>query len=121
MRFSINPNYTSFRLMVLLCWALTIVFSCPQAIIFRVLKHPTKEFYQCTTFNFFQDLSSPVVSGNTTQYLLVGLSPMQLGNIYHTIFNSVIFFLPVIIIVGSYARIFSILNRSDYLLCWLIY
>ena len=60
-------------MMVLVSWLLTILFSSPQvdilkmrnlenslsqiflkAIIFRVLKHPTKEFYQCTTINFFE-------------------------------------------------------------------
>ena len=98
--------------MVLISWILTIMFSCPQAIIFRLMKHPAKEFYQCTTYNFFQDISSPVVMGNTTHLLLLGLSAVQWANIYHTIFNSVIFFIPVLIIVSSYVRIFHIMDRS---------
>ena len=44
--------------MVIVAWLLTIIAASPQAIIFRVLKHPVKEFYQCTTFNFFESLST---------------------------------------------------------------
>ena len=97
--------------MVFISWLLTILFSSPQAIIFRVLKHPTKEFYQCTTYNFFQDLSSPMVMGNTTHMLLLGLRPVQWANIYHTIFNSEIFFIPLFIILGSYVKIYLIIYR----------
>ena len=46
--------------MVMVSWLATIIFSLPQAIIFRVLKHPEKDFYGCTTNNFFEDLSSPI-------------------------------------------------------------
>ena len=44
--------------MVIVAWILTLLFASPQAIIFRVLKHPEKEFYQCTTYNFFESLAS---------------------------------------------------------------
>ena len=68
-----------FRKMVTFAWLLTILFSSPQAIIFRVLKHPTKDFYQCTTINYFEDLSNEVVvvsdSGtNMTELQLLGLN-----------------------------------------------
>ena len=43
--------------MVVLAWLLTLIFSWPQAVIFRVLKHPKKDFYQCTTFKFFENLA----------------------------------------------------------------
>ena len=92
--------------MVAVAWILTIVFASPQAIIFRVLKHPVKDFYQCTTVDFFENLV-----GNKTEGLLVGLTPVQLADLYHTIFNSEIFFIPLIIIITSYCKIFIILLR----------
>ena len=97
--------------MVVLAWLLTMLFSCPQAIIFRVKKHPVKEFYQCTTYNYFEDLSTSVKVGNSTQLVLGGLTPMQWEDLYHTIFNTEIFFIPLIIIVGGYFKIFIILTR----------
>ena len=68
--------------MVIMAWLVTIIFTVPQAIIFRVLKHPVKEFYQCTTFNFFEELSSPVKIGNTTHLYLGGLTPIQWADLY---------------------------------------
>ena len=55
-----------FRLMVMLAWLMTLIFSWPQAVIFRVMKHPNKEFYQCTTFNFFENLALGI--GNDSFY-----------------------------------------------------
>ena len=99
------------RCQVILAWVLTLIFTIPQAIIFRVMKHPQKEFYQCTTYNFFEDLSTPVIVGNTTQLLLGGLTPVQWADLYHTVFNCQVFFAPLIAICASYACIYSILRR----------
>ena len=99
------------KVMVLSVWILTLVFATPQAIIFRVLKHPVKDFWQCTTVNFFENLSSTVTSENVTESLLLGLTPVQWADTYHTIFNCEIFFIPVIIILASYCKIFLILTR----------
>ena len=101
--------------MVIVSWLLTIIFSCPQAVIFRVLKHPAKEFYQCTTINFFEDLSEEVVvksnnATNTTELVLLGMTPDTWHNVYHSFVNCAIFFLPLIIIVISYARIYTIIS-----------
>ena len=41
---------------MILAWVVTLIFTIPQAILFRVMKHPEKDFYQCTTYNFFEDL-----------------------------------------------------------------
>ena len=97
--------------MVISAWILTLVFAAPQAIIFRVLKHPDKDFYQCTTYNFFESLSTPVEVGSITQLLLLGLTPKQWADLYHTIFNCEIFFIPLIIIVASYVKIYIILTK----------
>ena len=62
--------------MVLLAWLVTLISVTPQAVIFRVLKHPVQDFYQCTTEGFFESLNLPG-----------GLSPKQAADLYHTIFN----------------------------------
>ena len=99
--------------MVALAWIMTIVFSLPQAIIFRVKRHPYKEFYQCTTINFFADLSDRVTVNNSTHLQLLGLTPIQWENLYHTLFNSEIFFIPFVIIVASYIKIYFIITRYN--------
>ena len=48
------------RLMVIVAWLLTLVFTSPQAVIFRVLRHPMAEFYQCTTWGFFENFATEV-------------------------------------------------------------
>ena len=97
--------------MVLISWLATIVFTLPQAIIFRVLRHPENDFYQCTTYNFFEEFSTPFIEGNITKLYLAGLTPVQCGDLYHTIFNCQVFFAPVIAIVVSYTKIYSVLSR----------
>jgi hypothetical protein len=99
------------RLMVMLAWLGMLLISCPQAIIFRVLKHPDQDFYQCTAFKFFDDFSSPVEVGNTTILYLAGLTPVQWVDLYHTIFNCAVFFVPFIIIVVTYIMIYFELKR----------
>ena len=42
---------------------------------------------------------------------LYGLTPDQWEDAYHTMFNSQIFFIPLVIIVASYVKIFLILSR----------
>ena len=46
--------------MVIVAWLLTLVFTSPQAVIFRVLRHPMAEFYQCTTWGFFENFATEV-------------------------------------------------------------
>ena len=97
--------------MVILAWLGSLLFSCPQAIIFGVLKHPDQEFYQCTAYKFFDDFSIPVKVGNTTILYLAGLTPVQWVDLYHTIFNCAVFFVPLIVIVISYIMIYFQLKR----------
>ena len=85
-----------------------MIFTIPQAIIFRVMKHPEKEFYQCTTYNFFEDLSTPGMVGNATQLLIAGLTPVDWADLYHTAFNCQVFFAPLIAICASKEVILSI-------------
>ena len=99
------------RCMVIMAWVVTLIFTIPQAIIFRVMKHPAKEFYQCTTYNFFESLSTQVVVGNDTTLLLGSLTPVQWADLYHTIFNIEVFFGPLIALVASYSKIYFLLKR----------
>ena len=85
--------------MVILAWLVTILFSCPQAIFFGVLKHPDQEFYQCTAYKFFDDFSSQVQVGNTTILYFAGLTPVHSVDLYHTIFNSAVFFCSDVLII----------------------
>ena len=99
--------------MVFTAYIATLISASPQTVIFRVLKHPEKEFYQCTTFDFFEDLSSYVQIGNdpnNTELLLHGLTPVQCEDLYHTIFNIEVFFGPLCAIVASYAKIYFVLK-----------
>ena len=98
--------------MVLSCWLLTLLCAAPQAVIFRVLKHPTKEFYQCTTIDFFEDLAVKQLNAETnlTEHILLGLNTETWHSLYHTVVNVEIFFLPLTIIVISYIKIFRIIS-----------
>ena len=98
--------------MVTSAWVLAILFSSPQAIIFRVMKHPVKDFYQCTTYNYWTSVSTPHPGpGNSTILTLAGLTPDQWADLYHTSFNCQIFFIPLIIVIISYAKIYLLLMR----------
>ena len=99
-------------MMVTSAWVLTILFSSPQALVFRVMKHPMKEFYQCTTYNFWESVSTPTKGpGNSTSLSLAGLSPRQWEDLYHTVFNCQVFFIPLIIITVSYVKIYILLYQ----------
>ena len=50
----------SVRMMVVTAWCLTLLTSSPQAVIFRVIKDDKKDFYQCTTLNFFESWATEV-------------------------------------------------------------
>ena len=79
--------------MVLIAWLVTLISVIPQAVIFRVLKHPEADFYQCTTEGFFENMTTEIVLVNnvTTHYLPGGLTPKQAADLYHTIFNCQVF------------------------------
>ena len=100
--------------MVLSCWLLTLLCAAPQAVIFRVLKHPTKEFYQCTTIDFFEDLAEERVNTETnrTEHFLLGINTESWHSMYHCLVNTEILFLPLTIIIISYWRIFNIIYVS---------
>ena len=107
--------------MVLLAYIAALVSASPQAFIFRVLKHPEKDFYQCTTLYFFSNLTTALNPRNITDQELLGLSPVQWEDLYHTIFNCEVFFVPVCVIVASYAKIYIALkgqvdDKIDYIL-----
>ena len=103
--------------MVVGSWVFTLLCAAPQAVIFRVLKHPTKDFYQCTTIDFFEDLAEKRLNlkTNQTEYILGGIDTEAWHTIYHTVINTQIFFLPLLIIIISYIKIYSILSKSVYL------
>ena len=48
------------RWMVLAAWVVTLACSWPQAVIFRTLEHPIKDFTQCTSYGYFETLAMTV-------------------------------------------------------------
>ena len=100
--------------MVLSSWLITILCSSPQAIMFRVLKHPTKDFYQCTTIDFFEDLAEERVNTETnrTEHFLLGINTESWHSMYHCLVNTEILFLPLTLIIISYCKIFNIIYVS---------
>ena len=63
------------RMMVIAAWGLALLTSSPQAFIFRVIKHEEKDFYDCTTFNFFENLATKENSSHLTFYSRPELIP----------------------------------------------
>ena len=49
-----------------------LVFALISSFLNRLLKHPAKEYYQCTTIHFFENLSETVDVGNSTELRLYG-------------------------------------------------
>ena len=56
------------RMMVIGAWLTTLLFSLPQAVIFRVLRHPLVEFYQCTTWGYFENLATSNITQGEPQH-----------------------------------------------------
>ena len=55
-------------MMVIGAWLTTLLFSLPQAVIFRVLRHPLVEFYQCTTWGYFENLATRNITQGEPQH-----------------------------------------------------
>jgi hypothetical protein len=55
------------RIMIGSAWLLSALCALPQTLVFRVLKHPKIEFFQCTSMNFFRDLFNSSVAGDGSE------------------------------------------------------
>ena len=80
---------------------------------FRVVKHPHRDFYQCTSHLVFEMNSDVVLSGDKPTFLFFGMDPQILYKIYNFYFLFFVYFFPLFCILISYASIFILIRRSE--------
>ena len=71
--------------MITSAWLISALCALPQTLVFRVLKHPQMEFYQCTTMQYFDNIN--------------------VEKIYNSLFLVVVYVVPLLVIVVTYANI----------------
>ena len=99
------------RMMVFIAYLITIMFASPQAIIFRVLKHPDKEFYQCTTTLVVEEYADVVVDDDQTKFVLLGMDSSTIYIIYHLSFLFFVFFFPLTFLIITHIVIIKLIQR----------
>ena len=97
--------------MVVISWTLSLLLSLPQAFMFRKLKHPAVEFYQCTTDMVVEEFSEQVVVAGETQFRLLGVDSDTVYSIYHFSFPFFVFFFPLACLIFNYGIIIKIIRR----------
>ena len=121
--------------MIVTAWLAAVVFALPQTLVFRVLKHPKIEFYQCTSMDFFRELmlipedtlvdpnfndtTTTTTTNNTTTNgtsssvtTVMGLGPDDMEKIYSSIFLVAVYMVPLSVIVVTYANILAKIVRK---------
>ena len=83
--------------MITSAWIMSGLCAFPQTLVFRVLKHPEVEFYQCTSMKYFDDFLN-----NGTM-----ISPNQAEKIYNSLFLMVVYTVPLCVIIITYANILN--------------
>ena len=106
-----NNNYSWSRILVALSWGVSLLLSSPQALMFRVVKHPYRDFYQCTSDLVFEMNSDLVMAGDKPTFLFFGIDPKILYKIYNFYFLFFVYFFPLFCILVSYASIFILIRR----------
>ena len=79
--------------MITSAWLISALCGLPQTLVFRVLKHPQMEFYQCTTMQYFDNI--------------------LLEKIYNSLFLVVVYVVPLLVIVVTYANIILKIFRKS--------
>ena len=97
--------------MVLFSWVLSFVLSSPQAMLFRKMKHPDMEFYQCTTKMVIENISTVVMDGDKAKYYFFGIESDIVYKIYHLSFLVFVYFLPLCCLLVSYIFIIHFIRR----------
>ena len=97
--------------MVFFAWVVSFMLSIPQAMMFRKVKHPNLEFYQCTTNMAIENYSVLVVQGDKALYLFHGIDTDIIYMIYHLSFLIFVYFLPLCCLIISYIFIIYRLSR----------
>ena len=83
------------QIMITSAWLISALCALPQTLVFRVLKHPEIDFYQCTTMNYFDNIFN-----NATM-----VTPNQAEKIYNSLFLVVVYVVPLLVIIVTYANI----------------
>ena len=104
-------QYLNCRLMVVISWIISTVLSLPQAFMFRKLKHPAVEFYQCTTDMVVEDYSKQTVVAGKIKFIFLGLDSDTVYNIYHFSFPFFVFFFPLACLIFNYGIIIRMIRR----------
>ena len=100
--------------MVLFSWVVSLVLSSPQALMFRKMKHPHLEFYQCTTNMVIENISTVVMDGAKATYFFFGIDSDTVYMIYHLSFLVFVYFLPLCCLLVSYIFIIHLIRRRFY-------
>ena len=104
-------NNCQSRLMVVASWTISLILSLPQAFMFRKLKHPFVEFYQCTTDMVVEEYSSQVVVAGETKYIFLGVDSEIVYSLYHFSFPFFVFFFPLACLIFNYGIIIKMIRR----------
>ena len=99
--------------MVFCSWVVSLLLSSPQAFMFRKMKHPYLEFYQCTTNMVIESYSQLVVEGDKAMYLFFGVDSDTVYLLYHLSFLIFVYFLPLSCLLVSYSFIIYLIRRSE--------
>ena len=97
--------------MVLCSWVVSLLLSLPQAFMFRKLKHPMLEFYQCTTRMVVEEFSEVVRENDNLRFVFYGMDSIDVYKIYHFYFLLFAYFLPLLCLVISYIIIIKLIRR----------
>ena len=100
--------------MVLFSWVVSFVLSTPQALMFRKMKHPNLEFYQCTTNMVIENYSTVVMDDDKATYFFFGIHSDTVYMIYHLSFLVFVYFLPLCCLLVSYIFIIHLIRRRFY-------
>ena len=93
------------------CWVVSLLLSIPQAIMFRKVKHPNKEFHQCTSEMVIEMNSKVSVHNGKLVFDFFGLNIQLIYLLYHFSFLLFVYFLPLLCIIISYACITKVIQR----------
>ena len=88
-----------------------MLLSLPQAFMFRKLKHPMLEFYQCTNAMVLEDYSEVVRENDTIRFVFYGIDSIDVYKIYNFYFLLFVYFLPLICLIISYIIIIKLIKR----------
>ena len=78
---------------------------------FRKLKHPAVEFYQCTTDMVVEEYSDQVVVDGETRFIFLGVDSETIYSIYHFSFLFFVFFFPLTCLIFNYGIIIKMIRR----------